>query len=210
MDIRVIIIEDNREIREAYNLLINGTHGLQCVAQYQSAEDALEAFTQNGFDADVVCMDIELPGISGIDCVALLKQKGCEIPVMMLTAFDSDNNVFNALKAGALGYILKSASPVKILAAIEELAEGGSPMTGSIARKVLETFSVSTHTTTEVEQLSLREQEILNELISGKRYQDIADALFISLETVRTHVRNVYKKLHIHSITEARRKFRKR
>lgn len=209
MDIRVIIIEDNREIREAYNLLINGTHGLQCVAQYQSAEDALEAFTKNGFDADVLCMDIELPGISGIDCVALLKQKGCEIPVMMLTAFDSDNNVFNALKAGALGYILKSASPVKILAAIEELAEGGSPMSGSIARKVLETFSASTHTTTDVEYLSQREQEILNELISGKRYQEIADALYISLETVRTHIRNIYKKLHVHSITEARRILRK-
>lgn len=212
MERKIIVIEDNRDVAEAYKLLLNGISGMKCTAIYYNAEDALSAYSEQAFDADVICMDIELPGKSGIECIAELKLLGCTIPIMVLTAFDNDSNVFDALRAGALGYVLKSSTPLKILSAIEELADGGSPMTGTIARKVLQEFSAQTPAsdTDVLDNLSKRENEILNALVSGKRYQEIADLLFISLDTVRTHVRNVYKKLHVHNIKEARRILRKR
>jgi DNA-binding NarL/FixJ family response regulator len=182
-------------------MLFNGSEGFRCVHTYSSAEKALPDIVKN--KPDVVLMDINLPGISGIECTRQLKAHQPGLPIMVLTVYDDDEKIFESLKAGASGYLLKKTPPAKILEAIAELHNGGSPMSSRIARKVVQTFHAIGTSSEETENLSKREHEILIYLAKGYRYKEIAEALFISIETVRTHLRNIYEKLHVRSRSEA-------
>jgi DNA-binding NarL/FixJ family response regulator len=199
--ITVVIVEDDREMREGLEAIIRFHPGLECLASYPSAEDALSQISRNV--PDIILMDIHLPGISGIECVKQLKPILPKTQFMMCTVYEDNENVFDSLCAGASGYLLKNSPPGKITDAIIDLYHGGSPMSSTIARKVINTFKpVSQHNTT-VENLTKREHELLELLAKGYRYKEIADKLFISFETVRTHIHNIYEKLHVQSRTEA-------
>jgi DNA-binding NarL/FixJ family response regulator len=201
MPINVSIVEDDRRVRESLSVLINGSENTRCVGTYPNAEEALEQIAAK--KPDVVLMDINLPGMSGIECVRKLKAQMPKVQVLMLTMYEDDENVFQSLVAGASGYLVKRTSPSELLNAIQEVYSGASPMSGKIARTVVEYFQKQQGATAHEEPLSKREQEILNLLAKGYRYKEIADTLSISFETVRTHLKNIYDKLHVHSRTEA-------
>ena len=199
--IDVAIVEDEDDVREALGVLINGSEGFRCVQRYPSAEKALPAMLRN--KPDVVLMDINLPGMSGIECIRQLKAHQPALPIMVLTVYDDDDKIFESLRAGASGYLLKKTPPAKLLEAILELHGGGSPMSAGTARRVVQSFQSMGPSTKETENLSNREHEILFYLAKGYQYKEIADAMFISFETVRTHLRNIYQKLHVRSRSEA-------
>lgn len=199
--IRVAIVEDINEIRDGLAALINGSEGYRCVGAFSDAESFLRKLPE--LLPDVVLMDINLPGISGIECIRLLQMKKYQAPIMVLSVYENDEHVFESLQAGASGYLLKKTPPIKLLDAIQDLYNGGSPMSGQIARKVVQTFQQTSIPSKEMEQLTPRELEILSHLAKGYRYKEIADTLFISVETVRTHLRNIYEKLHVRSRAEA-------
>ncbi len=201
MEINIAIVEDNRDIREGLTFLIKASEGFKCIADFSNAEDALQQLPQS--EVDVVLMDIHLPGKSGIDCVTELKRQRKDIQVIMLTIFEDEENIFRSLQAGASGYVLKKTSPAQLLEAIKDVYNGGSPMSSHIARKVVAAFQKSPDELNSRDNLSGRETEILSYLSKGYRYKEIADLLFISIETVRTHIRNIYEKLQVHSRTEA-------
>jgi DNA-binding NarL/FixJ family response regulator len=200
MPIRVGIIEDEKEIRESLRILINGSEGFECLHVFSGAEEAVEKIPS--LDIDVVLTDIHLADKTGIDCVVALKPLCTHTQFMMCTSFEDTEYVFKALKAGATGYLTKTTQPSKLLDAIVEVYNGGSPMSSQIARKVVASFQGSERNP-ELEKLSPREQEILHALMQGLRYKEIADKLFVSTETVRTHIRNIYQKLQVNSRTEA-------
>jgi len=199
--IKVSIVEDVEQIRESLAALIGGSEGFDCIETYGSAEDAIRGLTVR--KPDVLLMDINLPAMSGIDCVRKLKDIDPSLQVMMVTMYEDSEQVFKALQAGASGYILKRTPPSKLLEAIQEVHHGGSPMTMQIARMVVQSFHQYGNSLDESANLTKREQEILSYLAKGLRYKEIADALFISVETVRSHLRRVYEKLHVRSRTEA-------
>lgn len=201
MLINVGIVEDNKKIREGLATLIDGSEGFRCKAFYETAEEALRKFPLE--IPDVVLMDINLPGISGIECLIRLKEILPDVQVMMLTVYEDDELIFKSLVAGATGYILKRTPPIELLDAIKEIHGGGSPMSDQIARKVVQAFQQSGKSSNETENLSEREAEILSYLSKGYHDKEIADKLFLSVKTVRTHLRNIYKKLHVRSRTEA-------
>lgn len=201
MKINVALVEDNDDIREGLVYLINASEGFNCVANFSNAEDALETLPR--INVDVVLMDINLPGMSGIDCIIKLKRRDSKFLIIMLTIFEDDESIFKSLQAGASGYVLKKTSPAQLLEAIKDVYNGGSPMSSQIARKVVASFQSRNATVANHEDLSNREMEILTFLARGYRYKEIADQLFISIETVRTHIRNIYEKLQVHSRTEA-------
>ncbi len=205
MPIRVAIVEDNDKIRDGLEVLIGGSATFSCVGTCETAEDALEVLP--GAKPDVVLMDIGLPGMSGIDCIDELKKKLPDVQVMMLTVYDDDDRIFKSLVAGATGYILKNTMPAELLEAIRNIHMGGSPMSSSIARKVLQTLKQLGKPSQDIENLSDRENEILSFVAKGYRDKEVADTLFISHETVRKHLRNIYEKLHVRSRTEAVLKF---
>jgi len=201
-DIRVTIFEDNKHLRESLYYLINGTDGFNCVGAYPDCNDLL--FHLNKNLPDVVLMDIEMPGINGIEGVKLIRKNFPEIYVLMQTVFYDDENIFNAVCAGASGYILKSTSPANYVEAIRDVKNGGSPMTGSIARRVLELFQKNYAPTINSDyQLTPKEKEILQQMVQGKSFKMVADVLNITYETVRTHMKSIYHKLHVNSNTEA-------
>jgi len=200
--IAVSIVEDDRRVRESLCILINGADNIRCVSAHATGEEALELIPQK--KPDVVLMDINLPGMSGIECVRKLKTQMPKLQVLMLTMYEDDEKVFQSLVAGASGYLVKRTSPADVLKAIEEVQSGASPMSGKIARTVVEYFQkLQGAAPQEGEYLSKREEEILNLLAKGFRYKEIADALSIGYETVRSHLKNIYDKLHVHSRTEA-------
>jgi DNA-binding NarL/FixJ family response regulator len=199
--IRVAIVEDTVEIREGLGALINGSDGFRCIASYATAEAALRDLERQ--NPDVVLMDINLPGMSGIECTREIKARQPATPIMMLTIYEDHDKIFESLKAGASGYILKKTPPAKLLESIQDLHTGGSPMSSQIARKVVGAFQHMAPSPKDTDNLSRREQEILSYLAKGYRYKEIADTLFISIETVRTHLRNIYEKLHVRSRSEA-------
>lgn len=201
MPINVAIVEDNEEIREGLAVLINGSSGFQCASTFSNAEDALKSLPFR--QTDVVLMDIHLPRMSGIECVAKLKEKLPDLQAMMLTVYEDDERVFQSLVAGASGYILKKTPPSELLAAIQEIHNGGSPMSPDVARKVVHAFREMGKSSKDTENLTDRESEILTYLAKGYHDKEIAEKFFISFETVRTHLRNIYKKLHVRSRTEA-------
>ncbi|HQE12733.1 MAG TPA: response regulator transcription factor [Flavipsychrobacter sp.] len=207
MAIQVGIIEDEKQIRESLQLLINGSEGFSCVHSFSNAEDALAALPD--LSLDVVLTDINLPGMSGIECIAMIKDKCPATNFLICTSFEDSENVFKALKAGATGYLTKTTQPSKLLDSITEIYNGGSPMNTHIARKIVLSFNETNHNT-ELQKLSKREQDILEFLSKGLRYKEIADKLFLSTETVRTHIRNIYQKLQVNSRTDALNKVYKK
>jgi DNA-binding NarL/FixJ family response regulator len=205
MAINVSIVEDSDRIRESLAALIDGAPGFRCRASYESAEAALRGLPLD--KPDVVLMDINLPRMSGIECARALKAKFPTLQIVMLTVFEDAEMVFESLRAGACGYLLKRTPPHKLLEAIDEVHKGGSPMSANIARKVVATFQEQAKKAVETAQLTPREDEILGQLAKGLSYKEIADKLSIGLETVRTHIRSIYEKLQVRSRTEAVVKF---
>jgi len=201
MPITVSIIEDDRRVRESLAVLINGADNLRCLSTHATGEEALQEIGHK--QPDVVLMDINLPGISGIECVRKLKAQAPKLQILMLTMYEDDEKVFQSLVAGASGYLVKRTSPAELLRAIGEVYTGASPMSGKIARTVVEYFQKLKTDSPRQQYLSKREEEILNLLAKGYRYKEIADTLSISFETVRSHLKNIYDKLHVHSRTEA-------
>jgi DNA-binding NarL/FixJ family response regulator len=197
--INVAIVEDDARVRESIAAVVNGTSGFHCTGAYPSAEIALRKIP--GGWPNVLIMDIQLPGISGIECVAKLKETNENLLVLMFTVDDDSEAIFKSLQAGATGYLLKSASPAEIIDAINDVMQGGAPMSGHIARKVVQYFRPKR--APEEEKLSDRELEIVHLLAKGFRYKEIADTLAISPHTVRSHIRRIYDKLHVTSRTEA-------
>ena len=202
MSIRVCLFEDNPGLREGLFYLINGSPGFSCVGAYPDCSELLRNIEET--KPDVVLMDIEMPGISGIEGVKILREKYPDIKVLMQTIFEENEKIFQSILNGASGYILKNTSPARILEAIKETHEGGAPMSPSIATKVLKMVQASNgNAKHDSFNLSEREKEVLSCLVKGMSYKLIADACFISVDTVRGHIRNIYEKLHVHSKSEA-------
>lgn len=201
MSINVSIVEDDNGIRESLEILINGSEGFTCLNTYKNAESAMINIPKE--KPDVILMDINLPGATGIECVRKLKSSIPELNIIMLTVYDDSSNIFNALAAGANGYLLKRTPPMKLLEAIKEVNEGGSPMSSQIARMVVDSFRKMGESKEEQNNLTKREDEILSQLAKGYKYKEIGEKLFISTETVRSHLRNIYEKLQVRSRTEA-------
>ena len=199
-DIKVAIVEDTEIIRDSLTMLVKGSAGFNCVGVFGNAEDALVQLPL--LCPDVVLMDIGLPGISGIECVRKLKPQCANTQYLMCTVFDDDENIFDALKAGATGYILKKTPPAMKLDAIADLHNGGAPMSGQIARRVIEVMQ-KPKVNDELALLSAREKEILTLLSKGLRYKEIGEQLHISTATVRTHIHKIYEKLQVQSRTDA-------
>lgn len=201
--INVVIVEDNNVIREGLAALVNGTTGYSCVGTFSNCEDFLSKL--GTLLPDVVLMDIGLPGMNGIEGVKLAMQKNPDINILMLTVYEDSERVFDALCAGACGYLVKKTPPAKLLEAIKDVYEGGSPMSSNVARQVITAFkeSKSIDQNNSGYELSEREKSVLSLLADGYNYQEIANSLFISVDTVRHHIRNIYKKLHVHSQSEA-------
>lgn len=198
--IHVAIIEDVKEIREGLQMLIDGSEGFMCRHTFSTAEEAISNLPASC--PDVALMDIHLPGMNGIEAVKRLKGQCPGTQFIMSTIYEDDENIFESLKAGASGYLLKKTAPSKILDAITEVHNGGSPMSSQIARKVIASFHQK-NSIDEAEMLTPKEKEILKALAKGLRYKEIADEMRISIETVRSHARKIYEKLQVQSRTEA-------
>lgn len=205
MEIRIAIFEDNKLIRDALQAIISGTSGLHCTGTSSSCQNLVNDIQHAR--PDVVMMDIEMPGMNGIDATAIITQQFPDVKVLIQTVFNDSDKIFKAICAGASGYILKTDPPGKQLEALREVYEGGAPMSSSIAKKVMQFFTQKNvilvapdNTTTE---LSEREKEILSLILEGHNYKTIAEKAFISYETVRTHVKHIYRKLHVASRAEA-------
>ena len=203
--ISVSIVDDEKELRQSITTFVSGSPGFKYVSAYGSAEAALKGLPAD--QAEVVLMDINLGGMSGIECVEKLKTQAPELQILMLTVYEDTDQIFQALAAGASGYLLKRSSPTKLLQAIREVHTGGSPMTSSIARKVVASFRKSKPTAEKQTHLSPREETVLNCLAKGFTYKQIADELDISIDTIRTYLRRIYEKLHVQSRTEAVAKY---
>jgi DNA-binding NarL/FixJ family response regulator len=202
MEIKVAIFEDNKKLRESLEQLVNNADDMYCCGAFPDANKLLR--NMQSANPDVVMMDINMPGISGIEAVQQIKQNCPDVQILMQTVFEENDKIFAAICAGASGYMLKKTAPQKMIEAIRETYLGGAPMTASVAVKVLQMFrSQSTIDKKEYIDLSDREKEILALLVKGKSYKVIASECFISIDTVSTHVRHIYEKLHVHSKSEA-------
>lgn len=199
-NIRVAIVEDLAEVREGLKYVLEYTEGFECVAVFGDAESAIESL--NKHYVDIVVMDIHLPNMSGIDCVRKLSTAATNVQFLMFSVFEDDDNIFEALKAGASGYILKNTPPHKVLEAIKDLSEGGSPMSANIARKVISHFKTP-QKTTETFNLSTREKEILELLSQGFYYKEISEKIGTTIGTVRQQIHKIYEKLHVQNKTDA-------
>jgi len=198
----VIIFEDSQSLRISLFHLIDGSDGFRCVGAYEDCLNLMENIAKD--KPDVVLMDIQMPGISGIEAVSMLKEKYPDLKILMQTIFEDEAKIFQSILAGASGYILKNTSPARILEFIKETYEGGAPMSPSVATKVLKMMVQQSSSAKQSSfDLSGREKEILSFLVEGMSYKMIADTCFISVETVNVHIKNIYKKLHVHSKSEA-------
>ena len=204
MPIKVSIVEDLTEVREGLAELVSSDKELSMIGSFEDAESAVDKLPK--LQADIVIMDINLPGMSGIDCIRSVKEKCPDTQFMMFTVYENDEKVLQALQAGATGYLLKRTEPQRIIESIKELNQGGSPMSSNIARKVLNIF-LHEKKITKKEILSNRENGVLELLADGLLYKEIAERLFISHGTVRQHIHNIYKKLHVNNRTEAVNKY---
>jgi DNA-binding NarL/FixJ family response regulator len=201
MAIRICIVEDDAGIRESIMDYMLRAPGFECVGAFATGEEAVQGIP--ALSPAVVLMDINLPGMSGVQCVKELKEKMPKLQCMMLTVYENSNRIFEALSAGACGYLLKSTPLERLLEAIEDVQNGGSPMSSSIARKVVQAFHPSAKAGPLIEQLSPREQQVLNWLAEGFAYKQIAAEMNLSMGTIRTYIRSMYEKLHVNSRTEA-------
>jgi DNA-binding NarL/FixJ family response regulator len=203
MQITLAIVEDLDEVREGLKNFLALGPDFKVLGTYKSGEEAAEAIP--GLQPDIVIMDINLPGMSGIDCVRIMKKLNIPTQFMMFTVYENDEKVFEALKAGASGYLLKNTSLIQIVEALKELYQGGSPMSANIARKLVRNFQdqAKPDTPADITSLSNRENETLHLLSQGLLYKEIADKLGISTSTVRQHIHRIYEKLHVQNRTEA-------
>jgi DNA-binding NarL/FixJ family response regulator len=199
--LKVSIVEDDAEIREHLVDLISNASGFALASQHSDARVAIEVIPTTG--AQVVLMDVNLPGMSGIEGTRALKQKAPDLHIVMLTIYEDAEVIFESLKAGASGYLLKRTTGPKLLEAIREVRAGGSPMSSQIARKVVQYFNDRGQGAPELDQLTQREKTVLDALARGQLYKEIADGLGMSLDTVRSHLQHIYQKLHVHTRTEA-------
>jgi DNA-binding NarL/FixJ family response regulator len=195
---RIIIYEDNHKLRRSLCMLLDGLEDYDVVGNFANCSHLMHEMKKG--EPDIVVMDIDMPGINGIQAVRKIKEFNPDIYIMMYTVFEDDDKIFDSLCAGANGYILKKSSPLKFIESLNELRNGGSPLTPSVARKVLEKMSQSQHISY---GLSVREKDILKLLVQGYTYKKIASSCHISLDTVRSHVRNIYTKLHVNCGREA-------
>lgn len=205
---KIGIVEDNRDLREALAMMIQFTNEYELVGTFDNAERAIEIVPT--IDIDALLMDVNLPGYNGYECVLILKAKKPNLLFLMCTSYEDDEIIFNSLKAGASGYILKTEGPTKIINALNDLFEGGSPMSSSIARKVVASFSKLDIVDDFVMLLTARENEILELLATGKMNKEVADNLQISGGTVRKHIQHIYEKLQVNTRVEAVNRFLKR
>lgn len=206
MSIKVAIVEDDEQVRENLAKLIGATKGFECAGTYGSGEEVLENMPRRL--PDVVLMDINLPGMSGVECVRQLKSIAADICVVMFTVYDDSDRIFQALQMGASGYLLKRSTAEEIVHAIEEVHRGGAPMSSYIARKVVQSFQKQGPSDKAGENLSKRETDVLGYVARGYTNKEIAEALGLSTETVRGYLKTIYGKLHVRSRTEAAMKFR--
>lgn len=201
-DTRITIFDDNKRFRESISLLFETNHGFEMAGSFPDVLTVIEDVEES--KPDVVLMDIDMPSVNGIAAVKKLREKFSKLPIIMLTSFDEDDKVFQSICAGAMGYLLKSAQPNDLIDAVREVSAGGAPMTPSIARKVMMHFQQQNTPAPENDYgLSDREKDVLAELVKGKSLKMIADELFVSRETVKTHVKNIYSKLHVSCAAEA-------
>lgn len=200
-DIRVALVEDNTRLRQQLAQLITSSPGFECAGTYADGESALTGLTADV--PDVVLMDIELPKMSGVDCVARLRDRLPHLKVVMLTVYDNSENIFEALQNGANGYLLKRTPPAEILRSIREVQDGGAPMNSHIARLVVQSFHRRGSSPRAAENLTPREDEVLHLVARGLINKEIGEQLGITLETVRQHLKNCYAKLHVRTRTEA-------
>ena len=200
--IKVVIIEDQKPIREGLAVLISGTEGLTCAAHYGSVEEMLPHIVAD--EPDVILMDIGLPGMSGIDGIREVRKLVPEVVIIVLSVYEDSDNIFEALCTGAAGYLVKNTPPARLIEAIHEAHNGGSPMTSHIARKVVKLFQKNYQPKGDADvRLTEREREILSGLSDGDSYGSIAGTLYISVDTVRYHIRNIYRKIQVHSQSAA-------
>jgi DNA-binding NarL/FixJ family response regulator len=199
--IRTALYEDNPDLRDSLSVLLRGTEGIELVGAFNNCEH-IEAQIRH-LQPEVVLMDIDMPVVNGLQGLAIVRKHFPEVHVLMLTVFDDNEHIFEAICAGAVGYLLKRTQPARLIEAIQDAHRGGAPMTSSIARKVLTMFAKSNQKSDNQRNLTDREQEILALLVAGNSYKMIAAALRISIDTVRSHIKNIYEKLHVHSQTEA-------
>lgn len=201
--IRVAIFEDNKHLRETFELLLNHTDGFICTGAWANCRNIITNLEV--YPSDIVLMDIEMPGMNGIEATKLVKEHFPTINILIQTVFFEDEHIFNAICAGASGYILKSTTPEGYIEALKDVQAGGSPMTPGIARRMLELFKTNLQPATPAKDYNLtgQEKKVLQLLVEGKSYKLIAAELFVSVDTVKTHVSNTYAKLHVHSGTEA-------
>ena len=199
--IRVAIIEDQREVRNGLIALINGTRGFRCAGGYRTMEDALARIDSDL--PDVILTDIGLPGMSGVEGIRILRERHAQVPIVALTVYDDDDQVFAALCAGASGYLLKNTPPARLLESVREVVEGGAPMSPEVARRVISLFREFRPPERASYHLTPQETELLRLLVDGHHYKTAADKLGITVHTVSFHLRNIYLKLEVHSKTEA-------
>lgn len=199
--IRVAVIEDLREVREGLATLIGGTRGFECVGAYRTMEDGLKGLA--GRPPDVILTDIGLPGMSGIEGTRVLCERHPHVPVLVLSVYGDDDNVFQAICAGASGYLLKNTPPARLLESLTEVAQGGAPMSPEIARRVVELFRKFRPPDRATYHLTPQEIELLKLMVEGHHYKTAADVMGISTNTVSFHLKNIYQKLQVHSKTEA-------
>lgn len=205
MQTRVAIVEDDRKAREIFVEWVNRAGGFRCISDHGSAEDALEVLPKE--NPQVIFMDINLPGMNGVECVRKLKALLPEAQFVMLTVYEDSDHIFQALQAGATGYLLKRTPRAELVAALRDVHAGGSPMTTNIARKVVKAFHQASQPQPVVAELSTRENEVLQLLAQGFLYKEIADTLNVAVPTVNTYIRRIYEKLHVRSRTEAVARF---
>ena len=205
---KIGIVEDNRDLREAMAMMIQFTDQFELVGTFENAETAIEIVPT--IEIDALLMDVNLPGYNGYECVSILKTKKPKLLFLMCTSYEDDEIIFNSLKAGASGYILKTEGPTKIIDALNDLFDGGSPMSSSIARKVVASFSKFEAIDESVLLLTPRENEILELLATGKMNKEVADSLQISVGTVRKHIQHIYEKLQVNTRVEAVNMYLKR
>ena len=199
--IKLILYEDNPQLREGLTMLLNGSDGFEVVAAFKNCNNVEEEVQT--FDPDVILMDIDMPGTNGIDGLKRLRKVNSTAKVLMLTVFDDNKNVFEAIRSGANGYLLKKTPPARLIEYIAEAHSGGAPMTSSIATQVLRMFSEANAQQGEDYNLSDREKQVLQLLVNGYSYKMIASEMFIAIDTVRSHIKKIYEKLHVNSKSEA-------
>jgi len=203
---KVAIVEDNKTTREGLETIINLSTDFRCICTCSTAEEALKILPKH--ELDLVLMDIQLPNMSGVDCVARLKELMPSINAIMVTVYEDPDRVFSALRAGASGYLLKRSTPEEVLNAMREVQQGGGAMSGEIARKVIGYFREQTTAKSEIEELTSREREVLELVVHGLSNKEISERLSVTVAAVRFHLKHIYQKLHVHSRTEAALKFR--